>query len=156
MEQRNYRIKIDGVDLLSKTLNTLSTAENITFNHQLKTQAIGDEEKDMVVVFVQVKISNLNMPSKVAAEINIAMRFGIENFKDVFPKNETGKYFIPSEVENLLKSMSISTMRGIMFSEFRGTPLHQAILPIILMDSLQPVDGNLSDEIREEILEPTK
>lgn len=150
MEQKNYKIRIEGVDLLNKSLNNLPIPINGLFNHQLKTQAIGDEKKNLVIVFIQVKISNIEEPVNLLGEINIAIRFGIENFKEDFPKDESGKYLIPFEVENLLKSISISTLRGIMFSEFRGTVLHNAILPVILMDSLKPTEGNLVDEIVNE------
>lgn len=150
MEQKNYKIRIEGVDLLNKSFHNVPIAPNDMFNHQLKTQAVGDENKNLVIVFTQVKISNIKEPIILLGEINIAMRFGIENFKEDFPKNESGKYLIPIEVENLLKSIAISTLRGIMFSEFKGTSLHNATLPIILMDSLKPVEGNLFDEIQEE------
>lgn len=143
MEQTNYKIKIEGVDLLSKNLFHLPIDNTNMFNHQLKTQAVGDSIKNIVIVFLQVRISSISEPVTLLGEINIAMRFGIENFKEAFPKNEQDKYLIPIEVENLLKSISISTLRGIMYSEFRGTLLHNAILPIILMDSLQPTEGNL-------------
>ncbi|HUZ59239.1 MAG TPA: hypothetical protein VMU83_10690 [Hanamia sp.] len=148
MEQKNYKIRIDGIDIISKTMYKFQLSENDIFNHQLKTQAVGDENKNLAVVFVQSKINKLNEPTKILAEITIAIGFVIEDFKEVFPMNENGKHIIPSEVENLLKSMSISTLRGIMFSEFRGTLLHKAVLPIILMDSLKPIEGNLFEEVQ--------
>jgi hypothetical protein len=64
----------------------------------------------------------------------------IENFEDTLKKDEDDKYIIPGDLEGMLKQISISTIRGFMFSEFRGTHLHKAILPILLSESLVAVD----------------
>jgi hypothetical protein len=47
------------------------------------------------------------------------------------------------DIENLLKSIAISTMRGIIFSDLRGTILHNAILPLVMADSFKPIKGTL-------------
>jgi hypothetical protein len=38
---------------------------------------------------------------------------------------------LPSDIIIAMNSISISTIRGIMFSTFKGTYLHNAFLPVI-------------------------
>ena len=49
---------------------------------------------------------------------------------DFFNKQHT-LVDLPQEFITLLNSIALSTTRGVMFSQFRGTVLHNAILPII-------------------------
>jgi hypothetical protein len=39
--------------------------------------------------------------------------------------------YLPSGIIDLLNSVSVSTVRGMMFSAFKGTFLHNAVLPVI-------------------------
>ena len=49
----------------------------------------------------------------------------------------TGLTFeLPDGLADILNSVALSTARGIMFSEFKGTLLHHAFLPIVDVKSL--------------------
>lgn len=45
--------------------------------------------------------------------------------------NESGKFALPEHLITMFNSISISTCRGVLFTLFRGTPLHSVILPIV-------------------------
>jgi hypothetical protein len=60
-----------------------------------------------------------------------ACSFEIENFEEIFIKTSVNAYNIPNDVMVTLISLSISTLRGIMFDQLRGTYLHNAFLPIL-------------------------
>jgi len=156
MEAKSYTVKIDGIDIISKKLNKYQALENDNFNHHIQTQVVGDPEKNLIVSFVEVTITKIDSPNLIIAEMTIAIGFLVENFKEAFTKDDHDKYVIAIEFQDLLKSISISTMRGIMYSEFRGTQLHRAVLPIILLDSLKPVETDLHSEIQSEQLRGVK
>ena len=40
-------------------------------------------------------------------------------------------FHLPEQVLNMFNSISLSTCRGVLFTLFRGTPLHTVLLPII-------------------------
>lgn len=54
----------------------------------------------------------------------------LETLNDYYDK-ETNSVFLPEPLILTLNSISISTLRGIIYSEFRGTFLQNATLPII-------------------------
>jgi len=150
MEQKTYNIKFQGIDLVEKKIYRVNIHDNELFSHEVITQSVADAEKNIVVTFVAVHVRTLNDSPTLVAEIMAGFGFFFENFETVFAKGENDKHIVPLEVENLLKTIAISTMRGIMYSEFRGTQLHKAILPIIVTDSLKPMAGNLLDLKKEE------
>ena len=70
------------------------------------------------------------------AEVNINIFYVVENIKNFENKKEKKMEF-PEDFSIALNSVSISTLRGIMFSQFRGTYLHNAFLPIVNPKSLE-------------------
>lgn len=56
--------------------------------------------------------------------------FHIENLES-FVVKKTKQIDLPKDFITTLNSISISTTRGLLFSNFRGTILHSAILPIV-------------------------
>jgi hypothetical protein len=143
MDEKNYQVRIEGIDIIGKSLYKFQIFEKDTFGFNIKTQLVGDSEKKVIVVFVAIEIKRLNDKNDLLAEMLVGIGFIVENFTEVFNKDENGIHIIPAEFENMVKTISISTVRGIMFSEFRGTQLHKAILPIILTDKFVPTEENI-------------
>jgi hypothetical protein len=141
MEQRTFNIKIHGIDLIEKALYKVSVSDKEVFNYETKCQIVMDVSKELVVCFVHIVIKKFET-SEDAAKMFCGFGYNIDSFAS-FDKDETGNYIIPQELDNMLKMISISTMRGLLFSEFRGTQLHSAILPIIIADTLVPAEGTL-------------
>ena len=56
--------------------------------------------------------------------------YGLVDFAS-FVDAETKKVDLPKQFVTTLNSISLSTTRGIMYDQFRGTFLHRAILPIL-------------------------
>ena len=138
MAEKTFRIKLDRVELLEKTMSRAQPATPV-FNFQIKAQSIIHREEKTVITFIGIAVKNESSEIKLA-EFLTACGFIIENFEEVIEKDEQGLDLMPVELDNTLKSISISTTRGIIYSELRGTALHGAYLPIILADSLQPTD----------------
>jgi hypothetical protein len=82
------------------------------------------------MVFVSVTI-NTQQPIEMIGKYVACCSFVIENFEEIVVKNQFNKLEVPENVIDTLNSISISTIRGLMFGAFKGTFLHHAILPII-------------------------
>lgn len=142
MEQRDYNIRFHGVDIIEKCLYKLSVTEEDVFFFEVKSQSLVDSAQKLIVTFVEVNIKKANS-SEIIAAIICGFGYVVENFENSLEKNEESNYIIPSELEKMLRDVSISTMRGIMFSEFRGTQLHKAILPLIKSDSFMLAENDI-------------
>ena len=84
------KIKIDGIDIIEKALYKHSVLETDNFNHKIITQAIANHEKKLAVVFVLIQIHKMDETNELLGKIVVGVGFDIENFDDVFPKNENG------------------------------------------------------------------
>ena len=93
-----------------------------------------------------ITINELDNQAKLAFFKTICL-FEFPEFDAHFTKREDNNFDIPVDLEIMLKSVSISTARGVVFSELRGTYLHGAILPLI--DIATPV--KLAHEQRAKI-----
>lgn len=150
MEEKKFTYRIDGIDIIEKSIFRSNIKDGEVQNFEIKTQTLVDDSKDLIIILVQVKVKKAEEPNEIAKVI-IGVGFNIENFKNVFEKNEKDLYIIPPNFENMLKTISISTMRGVMYSEFRGTYLHTSILPIVMTDSLVPVKENIIDIVGDKV-----
>ncbi len=96
---------------------------SINIRHKIKKE----DKVIIVIVEVEVKSSDENVTY---GSIKTANIFEIKSL-DPFMNKNTGAIKFPVSFETNLNSISVSTIRGIMFSHFKGTYLHQAILPVI-------------------------
>ena len=64
------------------------------------------------------------------ASLKASCIFEVANF-DEFVIEGTQQVLFPESAVITFNSVTISTVRGLMFSQFKGTHLHSAILPII-------------------------
>jgi hypothetical protein len=100
-----------------------------TFHYNLNLEQKIIEEKSMVIVTTSVGILHEDKETMLA-KVKVNFAFNILNIEKVMVK-ENENLRLPKEIDTVLNSISISTVRGIMFSLFRGTLLHGAILPIV-------------------------
>lgn len=93
------------------------------------------EEDTVMVVISAVVFSDKN---EKLAEVVIDIFYQVENLKNFENKKEKKMEF-PEDFTTALNAVSVSTLRGIMFSQFRGTYLHNAFLPVVNPKSLTAV-----------------
>jgi len=144
IEHKDFKVEmqIKAIELLNGSLqlpsvpNTAITA----FNFNISIESRADAQNKLVFVIVHVEIRNEDH-SLVLGALSVSCIFEIVNFNDVIKIEENGKLDIPQPLIETLNIISISTTRGVMFSTFKGTFLHGAVLPII--DPKQFQVGNL-------------
>ena len=100
------------------------------FNFNINIEIRADRMNKLVFVIVHIDIKN-DGHSEVLGALSVSCIFDIVNFEDVIKIEADGKVNIPQRLIETLNIISISTTRGVMFSTFKGTFLHSAILPII-------------------------
>ena len=104
------------------------------YEYKLDVEHLFNVEENLVMVNVGASVYSVN--KEILADVNINLFFRVENLKNFENKKEKKMEF-PEDFSIALNSVSISTLRGIMFSQFRGTYLHNAFLPIINPKSLE-------------------
>jgi hypothetical protein len=143
MEEAKIEYKINGIDLIEKHLFRVAPIESAQYNFEIKSQSILSREPlPLVVVFVSIDLTKIGDTNPLA-KFFIGIGFEILNPDAIFKEPKETSIVLPIEVENFFKSIAISTSRGIIYSELRGTTLHNAILPVIDMATFKPISGNL-------------
>ncbi len=129
----NYQIK--GIEILDFSM--IAPVKIITeikrYNFDLHVTQNFNVENKLAFVIVTIGINDDKMVKLASFKTNIIFEVSdIEKFVD----KKTKAVIFPAEFIYTLNSVAISTARGLMFSQFRGTYLHNAILPLVDMQKL--------------------
>lgn len=127
----NISFQIRGMEILDSCLNapTSPLPPNPKFQFDLAIEHRLNLENNLVIVICKVGIRNESKET-LFGELRGSCIFFVEKLNDYFD-SQTNKLSLPDDFVVTLNSVTISSMRGLMFSYFRGTFLHQAVLPII-------------------------
>ncbi len=127
-----------AIEIIQSVLNPLPKPElkeeNFFFNIQVEQKI--DAANKLIQVIVHIHIQSNEVENELASLSTLCM-FYIENLDALIEKGGE-KMQLPDHFINTLSSIAISTSRGIIFTLFRGTYLHRAILPIIDPTQLKP------------------
>ncbi|MBK9981727.1 MAG: helix-turn-helix domain-containing protein [Saprospiraceae bacterium] len=127
-----YNITLKGIELLDSSLvRPPSISPDLTLlKYHIKFEYRIDKEKKLVFIIVHVRI--ITFPAEAEVENFVVSHFyEIADFDQVIEIKEGDKFSIPQELTNILNDISLSTTRGVMFSTFKGTFLHHAVLPVV-------------------------
>jgi hypothetical protein len=129
---KDIEIQLKGVELLGSN-QRISTADtvnirNFNFNINLETKA--DAPNRLLFAIIHIEILTEDQ-SQVLGGISVSCIFEIKNFEELIKIEAEGKLTLPQQLVDIINSISLSTTRGVMFATFKGTPLHNAFLPII-------------------------
>lgn len=131
MAKQKFNFQLRNIDVVDVSLNNPEKPlpKEFQFNFDINIQQrISSEEKLIIVApTISVRIDN---GKEVYGRFKANVFFDVQNLDD-FKDTDTNKFDIPETFITTLNSISISTLRGLMFSAFKGTFLHNAILPIV-------------------------
>lgn len=134
-------LQLKSIELLKGSISLPSVPEvslnNFNFNINLDSKADSTNKLLFVIVSVEIRSEDQN---HVLGSLAVSCIYSIVNFDEVVKIEADGKIDIAQPLVEILNSMSISTTRGVMFSTFKGTFLHNAFLPIVDPRSLQQVE----------------
>lgn len=131
LKEQQLTFQLKGIELMDVKLNHPKEPlpAQTTFNFKINLEHKVSFENKLIIVVVMVDIIHQDNEMRLAS-LQAGCIFEISNFADFIVK-DTQFVNIPDDLMVTLNSVSISTIRGIMFSQFRGTFLHTAILPVV-------------------------
>jgi hypothetical protein len=139
MEVKNYTLRLHGLEIIEKSYFAIAPPpENQEFNFDFNAKAGVDPDRKLVIILIELSVRKID-DQNVLSKLTTATAFEMPNLEQDLIKQENGQYGVPPELDTMFKSIALSTARGILFSELRGTPLHRAILPLIQLPVAQPI-----------------
>lgn len=120
------------IEILKSSINTPEATNLPVANYQFAVSLETKIDPSAKLIFVVVNIDITSEESKlILASTSVSCIYQIVNFEEVIKQNAENKYEIPPKLLEKIGDISFSTTRGIMFATFKGTFLHNAILPLI-------------------------
>lgn len=113
------------------------TAAPLNYNFNIRVETKVNPSQKVILVFVYVIVSDMEREGMKLAKIDILNVFEIANFENVISNPALTEFIIPDELETSLKTVSISTARGILWSELKGTYLHNAVMPVVYLQDFK-------------------
>jgi hypothetical protein len=128
--QKDYSFALKRIQLLEKSLGIVAKRESDSnYDFDISSSISIDVEKHLSMHVFAVKVK-FKPDNRELASVSIVCVFDIFNFNEVISTDSTNPS-LPPDLLNLLNTVVIGTMRGVMFSEFRGTALDNLILPVL-------------------------
>jgi hypothetical protein len=130
-KKESFRFQIKAVEIAESSLKTPEKPfeKNTAFNFDLNIEHRINIERNLTIVICSVSIYTDNKKDP-HGYIKTSCIYEIQNISSYLDK-KTKLVILPDELALLLNTLSISTTRGTMASFFRGTILHNAILPLV-------------------------
>lgn len=130
-EETKFEVRFIGLELIEKTLIEPKNVEtNSKFIFRYTADFKLSYERKIAWVMSEVKILEEISQFQLANFKGLSV-FGFPNFEKIFTLLKDDIYDVPVELEIYLKNEGLATMRGILYSELRGTYLSKAVLPLI-------------------------
>ena len=128
--------QIRGIELLEFNMHQPKQPLPVqtTFHYNISLEQKTVSESKLVIIVASVQILHEDKETRLAS-IKASCIFELENFAD-FILEDQGDMNLPEVLSTSLNSITLSTVRGLMFSALKGTFLHNAILPVIDPNSL--------------------
>lgn len=144
--ENNIAFGLKGIEIINSIIKTPEEPRQLSvfgFDIQFKTNA--NLKENVVSVFVDVKIKDQEKSDQLG-QFSALFHFGVEDLEKNVSGKELNHVEITQPILSTLLGISTSTLRGLMFGAYKGTFLHNAILPIIDIGALQleltPVGSN--------------
>jgi len=131
----NYQLV--GIELVYMSIESMPIkGVGTKFTFDLRVEIKVNAQNKLVLPFVTIKIREAKDNVELA-KIGVSCLFLIQDFEKYIVLNEKGLYHVPPVLETAIRPIAISTARGVMYSEFKGTYLNHAVLPVVNMTTLK-------------------
>lgn len=129
MENQNISFRIEGIELLEYSLSSFTgkTGQQSEYRFDLNIEHRFNLKDERVFVVVSVGI----FPKDSEEREGNAKVSCIYSIKEISKYLKEGVMTFPQDFYDMLNSISLSTSRGVIFTLFKGTHLHNVIMPII-------------------------
>ncbi len=134
MENVSFGLK--GIEILSSILKTPAEPRQISvFHFDIQFKSLANIKDNIVTILMEVTIKE---SGDQMGQYSAVFHYGVDDLEKIAPVKVTNQVEIPQPLLQTLHGISASTLRGLMFASFKGTFLHNAILPLIDISALQP------------------
>lgn len=131
------RFQLSAIELQEVWIGKPAPGANqpTVFNFDLSIETNVEARQKLVINMVKVNIKGDESENQLGS-ITCVCIFSITDFKQFITTDDDGVISISPDLAEALNSVSVSTTRGVMFGEFKGTFLHHAVLPVIDIKAL--------------------
>jgi hypothetical protein len=139
--EKQFNFQVKGIEILETSLNTPKTSidDTTTFGFDLQVEQSFNVENKLGIITCAINIRN-NETQEKYGHFKASCLYYIEDIESfIDKKNNTANF--PESIIIMLNSISISTVRGVMYGAFRGTYLNGAILPVVNPSGLKQQDS---------------
>ena len=151
MSEEQLEFRFSGIQVMSKNVYPLDEGKPVPsiFAFEIKVEPRIQPEQALVIMNVMVTIKDNDNPDKICADFMVWCAFQVVDFEKFIIKNADGNYLIPDGLDQTIKPVSISTVRGVIYSDLKNTYLHQTIMPVIFMTdfSIEPQNKQKEEDI---------
>ena len=128
-QEKNISFRLKNIEFSESSIvgidYTISTDTIFKFNINIEHLVNIDENWIAIKPNIEIFTKESDI---ILGKLSSSLIFEFENLSSHVVEKEVK---LPSDIIIAMNSISISTIRGIMFSTFKGTYLHNAILPVI-------------------------
>ncbi len=136
--ENKISFSIKGIEIVNSAIMAPAGVGAVyNFNFELKFRTIINQKEGVLSVFSDAVIKDLSINTQVG-QYSALFHYAVSDLENVLIKNGQNPSEIPQPLLNALLGISASTLRGMMFEAFKGTFLHDAILPVVDIMALQP------------------
>jgi hypothetical protein len=131
LKANQFNFQIKGIEIMNFNLNCpeIPNKPYISFTYNFNIEHRINVDSKIVLVLILSEILDEDKITKLCS-LKVGYLYEVPNLLDFFDDKNKRVNF-PQEVIFILNSISLSTTRGILYSNLKGTLLHNAILPII-------------------------
>jgi len=129
---KGYTVKLKTLELIDFSIicPQKQKSETEEFNYKINIEHKINKEKKLVFVIINVNVFHEDKVTNLGS-LKTSSNFEITDIDKFCEFSQPDKIKLPLEIIETLNSISLSTTRGVMFSQFKGTFLHNAVLPVI-------------------------
>lgn len=137
---KQYSFTLKRINLLEKSLSFNGPISNIDeFSFEISLQIASNLDLKESHHIMRVTINSKKDVQKLGS-ISLGCTFFIPDYLEI-KTSHPDTASLPNELIYLLNTVIIGTMRGVMYSEFRGTILNNAYLPVLDPRNFEQVTG---------------
>ena len=129
--ETNIGFQLKNIEILNVdiTFPGHKMQENTTYHYNINIQHKINVEDRLILVDTSIDTMHQDKKTRLG-HIKVTCIYYIESLLNYKSERNDQLIELPEQLIIKLNSLAISTTRGVMFSQFRGTFLHNAILPI--------------------------
>jgi hypothetical protein len=128
-QEKNISFRLKNIEFSQSSLSAIDYAIGMDtiFKFNINIEHLVNINENCIAIKPNVEIFTEDN-AFILGKLSSSLIFEFENLASFVVDKEVK---LPSDIIIAINSISISTIRGIMFSTFKGTYLHNAFLPVI-------------------------